>query len=125
MIEYITVSDVNNYIGNSDWAIKDTPARCVRLANLWLSSKRLPDINPIPQEWKDAGCEIALEIGKGNIYADKQTGLLSKSATAGEVSISKTFSSNATSYTKGELIALDLLGPWLMNFGLVQFIQKV
>lgn len=125
MTIYITVADVDSYIGNSDWAIKDTPERCVSLANLWLSSKNLPVIDPAPQEWKDAGCEIAIEIGKGKIYTDKQTGLLSKSVSADTVSVSKTYTSNATSYTRGELIANDLLKPWLISYGSVQFIKKV
>lgn len=125
MTAYISVMDVNNYIDNTNWAVKDTPERCVTLANLWLTSKNLPSIKPIPQEWKDAGCEIAIEIGKGNIYTDKQTGLLSKSVSADTVSVSKTYASSATYYTRGELIALDLLKPWLMSYGLVQFIKKV
>lgn len=124
-MDYIDVQGATDYFGNIDWAVKETPERCARLANLWLSRKGLPDLNPVPDEWREAGYEIAYEIGKGNIYADKQTGLLSKSSSAGEVSVSKTFASNATSFSKGELIANDLLKPWLPNFGSVQLIRKV
>lgn len=124
-MDYINVQGATDYFGNTDWAVKEPPERCVRLANLWLSNKGLPDLNPIPKEWKEAGYEIAYEIGKGGIYADKQTGLLSKSVTASDVSVSKTYTSNATSISKGELIANDLLRPWLKNFGLVQLIKKV
>lgn len=124
-MDYINVQEAADYFGNTDWAVKEPVERCVRLANLWLSRKGLPDLNPIPDEWKEAGYEIAYEIGKGNIYADKQTGVLSKSASAGEVSTSKTYANGAKVISKGELIANDLLKPWLNDFGLCQFIKKV
>lgn len=124
-MDYIDVQGATDYFDNPDWAVKRTPERCVRLANLWLSRKGLPDLDPIPEEWKEAGYEIAFEIGKGNIYADKQTGVLSESMSADTVSYSQTLSTDAKTIPQGELIANDLLKPWLKNFGLVDFINKV
>lgn len=125
MMDYINVQGATAYFGNTDWAVIETPERCVRLANLWLSNKGLPDLDPIPEEWKEAGYEIAYEIGKGSIYADKQTGVLSESMSSDTVSYSQTLASNAVTISKGELIANDLLKPWLKSFGLVSILNKV
>lgn len=124
-MDYINVQGATDYFGNTDWAVKETPERCVRLANLWLSRKGLPDLDLIPEEWKEAGYEIAFEIGKGGIYADKQTGVLSESMSADTVSYSQTLASNAVTISKGELIANDLLKPWLKSFGLVNILNKI
>lgn len=113
---YIAISDVNTHFEVTDetgWAGKSSPTRCVNLANLWLSSKNLPEENPIPDAWIAAGCEIAAEIAKGNIYKKKETGVLSKSVSASSVSVSKSYESGSQEITAGEQIALDLLAPWL------------
>lgn len=117
-MDYINVQDVNTYFevtNATEWAGTKNPGRCVKLANLWLSDKDLPILDPPPQAWKDAACEIAKEIANGNIYAKKEIGLTSKSVSADTVSSSKTFSSNYQVVSEGEQIALALLADWLDN----------
>lgn len=124
MLTYITVSDVDTLAG-SDWTTPDKKDRAVMLANLWLSSQGLPTFEDIPDEVTQAGAEIAKEAAQGKIFAASETGVLSKSVQAGEVSSSKSFSSTAKTYTSAENIAMALLTPWLgLNNG-VFWLNKV
>jgi len=116
MLEYITVANVDTALG-SNWAARDKKERAVLIANVWLTNKSLPERDPIPQEWKQAGAEIAKEAAAGNIYGTIETGVLSKSVKADTVSSSKTFSSNHRVTSAGESLALALLKPWLGSGG--------
>lgn len=124
MNKYITVKDVDDEFGTG-WSGSKDPDRCVLIANVWLTNKNLPDINPYPHEWILAGCEIAKEAANGNIYITKETGLLGKTVSADGVSSSKTFSKDYKKVSAGESLAEGLLKPWLNNFGSVSLLKKV
>jgi len=116
MTEYITVEDVDTALGIG-WTTEDKKARSVMLANVWLTSKRLPVRDPIPDEWKSAGAEIAKEAANGKIFGAVEKGVLSKAVKADNVSSTKTFSTDHKIVSAGESLALALLDPWLRNSG--------
>lgn len=124
MISYITNQDVDSLLG-PDWAPEEAKDRAVMVANVWLTNQRLPELDPIPNEWKQAGAEIAKEAAAGRMYGATETGVLSKSVQAGDVSSSKTFSASAKTYTAGESLALALIKPWLSGMGSVMFLKRV
>lgn len=116
MKTFITVADVDGFLG-ADWTSADKKDRAVLIANVWMTNRNLPDIEPMPEEWKQAGAEVAREAAAGRIYGSRETGVASKSVKAGDVSSSKTFRDGAQSYTAGESLALALLSPWLKSSG--------
>ncbi|CAK7070153.1 MAG: hypothetical protein KER_03082 [Kerstersia gyiorum] len=124
MKEYVTVADVDAALG-SDWAAPEKKSRAVMIANIWLTNQGLPDLDPMPAEWVQAGAEIAKDAAAGKLYGAKETGVLSKSVSAGDVSSSKSFSSTARTYTAGESLALALLKPWLNGMSGVMFLKRV
>ncbi len=116
MIKYITIEDVDAELG-VDWTTADRKARAVLVANVWLTNKNLPELDPTPDEWKSAGAEIAKEAANGKIYGTSEKGLLSKSVKADTVSSTKTFSIDHKIVSAGESLALALLDPWLQSGG--------
>ena len=122
MLTYITVLDVDDQIG-PEWAPGDKKYAAVMQANVWLTNKDLPDINPFPQEWILAGAQIAVDASKGLLYQAVEHGLTSKSASAGNVSSSKTYVGKARAQSSGETLALALLKPWLKSNGMIKLIR--
>lgn len=116
MKAYITVGDVDSLLG-PNWTDAGKKDRAVLIANVWMTNRNLPDINPMPDEWKQAGAEVAREAAVGRIYGSRETGVASKAVKAGDVSSSKTFRDGAQSYTAGESLALALLAPWMQASG--------
>lgn len=124
MIEYITVADVDVILG-PDWTegTGNRKDEAVLIANVWMTNQRLPDINPMPNEWKTAAAYVAKEASKGGIYKQTEYGLMSKSVQAGSVSSSKTFSNHHKIVSAGETFALALLKPWLSSGRMVRAIR--
>lgn len=116
MKTFVTVEDVDTILG-VDWAVADKKARAVLIANVWMTNRNLPDIEPMPEEWKQAAAEIAREAAAGRIYGSRETGVASKSVKAGDVSSSKAYREGSQSYTAGESLALALLAQWLQASG--------
>jgi len=123
MMTYIAVADVDAALGMS-WAAADKKPRAVMMANVWMTNLGLRKVAPLPDEFKQAGAEIAREAAEGRIYGAKETGVLSQSVQAGDVSSSKSFSSTARTYTAGESLALALLKPWLPDASGVMFLKR-
>lgn len=121
-MDYITTAQVDTLLG-PDWTTADKKARAVLMANVWLTGKSLPDLDPIPDEWIQAGAEIAREAATGKIYGQTETGLLSKSVSADTVSSAKTFAANHKVMSAGETFALALLGPWLGNSNMIKLVR--
>lgn len=124
MKTYVEVADIDRILGVG-WADEAAKPRAVMIANVWLTNQQLPGIDPIPGEWKQAGAEIAREAAAGRIYGSKETGVLSKSVSAGDVSSSKTFSATAKTYTAGESLAMALLKPWLGGLSGVMLLKRI
>lgn len=114
--EYITIAQADALL-DAAWAPDDKKARAVMMANVWMTNRHLPSIEPRPEEWALAAAEIAKEAASGRIYASKETGVASKSVKAGDVSSSKAYREGSQSYTAGESFALALLAPWLQASG--------
>lgn len=121
-MEYVTVSEVDALLGQS-WAAPDKKERAVMLANVWLTERSLPELDPIPQQWKEAGAEVAVEAAAGRLYRATEVGVTNKSVKADTVESSKSFAANYKQVTAGERLALALLKPWLS--GGVIFLQRV
>lgn len=115
-MDYITTAQVDTLLG-PEWTTSDKKARAVLMANVWLTGKSLPNLDPIPDEWVQAGAEIAREAAAGKIYGQTETGLTSKSVKADTVESAKTFASNHKIVSAGESFALALLKPWLGGRG--------
>jgi len=125
MIEYVTSADIDSILGPS-WTTPEKKDRAVMVANVWLTNQRLPDVDPIPDEWKQAGAEIAREAAEGRMYGAVETGVLSKSVSAGGgVGVSKAYSANAKNLSAGESLALALLKPWLNPLGGVRMLKRI
>lgn len=124
MIEYVTVAEVDGLLG-STWADPAKKDEAVLIANVWMTNQSLPDLDPMPDEWKRAAAYVAREAAKGGIYGQTEYGLMSKSVQAGDVSSSKTFASNHKIVSAGESLALALLKPWLSPMGNVRFLKRV
>ena len=112
MTIYITVEQVDALLGPA-WAPDGQKARAVLMANIWLTNSGLPAFDPVPDDVVQAGAEIAREAAAGNIFAAKETGVLSKSVDADGVSSSKTYSASARKISAGESFALALLSQYL------------
>jgi len=121
-MDYITVAQVDALLG-AGWAGTGDPARAVLMANTWLSAKPLPAFEEVPAAVVQAGAEIAREAASGALYGASETGVLSKSVSAGEVSSSKTYSSSARTVTAGEAFALALLAPLLGPAGQIKLVR--
>jgi hypothetical protein len=134
MIEYITVADVDEKLGDS-WTDTSKKSRAVMIANVWLTNQSLPsrdsdgktypDQVAYPDEWIQAGAEIAKAAAIGTIYGAKETGVLSKTVKADTVSSSKTFTATAKKYTAAESLALALLKPWISGLANVMLLKRV
>lgn len=122
MIAYITVADVDSLLGPT-WTAPEKKERAVLIANVWLTNKNLPELDPIPDEWTQAGAEVAREAAAGTIYGHTEMGVTSKSVSAGDVSSAKTFSSAHKVTSAGETLALALLGPWLGNSSMIKLVR--
>ncbi|MEI2416211.1 hypothetical protein V8Z80_08505 [Orrella sp. JC864] len=116
MTEYVTVAQVDELLGDG-WAAADKKAEAIFIANVWMSDQDLPALDPMPEQWPRAAAYIAREAAAGRIYGQTEHGLMSKSASAGEVSTSKTFAHGHRVVSAGENLALALLKPWRGGLG--------
>lgn len=124
MKEYVTVEEVDALLGPS-WTDVGNKDEAVLIANVWMTNQQLPDVDPMPDEWKRAAAYLARDAAKGLIYGQKEYGLMSKSVQAEGVSSSKTFASNHKVVSAGETLALALLKPWLDAMTGVMFLKRV
>ena len=122
MTDYITTAQVDALLG-AGWAGTGDPARAVLMANTWLTAKRLPAFDVVPDSVVQAGAEVAKEAAAGRLYQATETGVLSKSVDANGVSSSKTYSSSARTVTAGEVFALALLAPLLGPAGQIKLVR--
>lgn len=116
-MDYITEADVDGLLG-SGWDDSAQQGRSVMLANAWLNERLRGDVPiPTPQAIVQAGAEIAREAGRGGLYAASGREVVSTTASAGGVSVSKTYAAGSTERTAGEALALALIAPWTRRRG--------
>jgi len=78
MESYVSVPDVDAVLG-VNWTVPEKKDRAVMIANVWMRNLGLRKVEPLPDEFKQAGAEIAREAAEGRIYGAKETGVLSQS----------------------------------------------
>lgn len=125
MTDYITVADVDASLGPG-WAGAGDPVLAVTMANAWLTAKikrALPD--PVPDEIKTAGAQVAKEAAAGKLYTNTQKEVQSKTVSAQSgTSVSKTYVAGSTDQSAGVNFALALIDPWTRRTG-VFMLKKV
>lgn len=122
MVIYITVSDVDDLLGET-WTDADKKAKAVLMANVWLTTQDLQniDLSNIPDEVKLAGSYAASVAAAGRLYQQKMDSgvITSKSVEADDVKVSKLFvelSVNSAELLDADLqLALALLKPWMCS----------
>lgn len=125
MTDFITVADVDAQLG-PDWAGAGDPVLAVAMANAWLTAKikrAVPD--PVPDEIKTAGAQVAKEAAAGKLYTNTQKEVQSKTVSAQSgTSVSKTYVAGSTDQSAGVNFALALIDPWIRRTG-VFMLKKV
>ena len=58
MRTFVSVAEVDGLLGEV-WSAPEVKDRAVLMANVWLGNQGLPELDPIPDAWKQAGAEIA------------------------------------------------------------------
>ena len=120
MTDFITVADVDAQLG-PDWAGAGDPVLAVVMANAWLTAKikrAVPD--PVPDEIKTAGAQVAKEAAAGKLYTNTQKEVQSKTVSAQSgTSVSKTYVAGSVDQSAAVNFALALLEPWIKRSGVM------
>ena len=120
MTDFITVADVDAQLG-PDWAGAGDPVLAVTMANAWLTAKikrAVPD--PVPDEIKTAGAQVAKEALAGKLYTNTQKEVQSQTVSAQSgTSVSKTYVAGSDDQSAAVNFALALLEPWIKRSGVM------
>lgn len=123
MTEYITIAQVDGLLG-SDWTTEDKKARAVLMANTWLTQKRLPAFDPVPDVVVQAGAEVAREAAAGKLYSSKGREIISETKQVdGAVSKSTTYAQGSVEVSEGVAFALALLASYLNSGGQIRVVR--
>ena len=123
MTEYITIAQVDALLG-AGWSGTGDPARAVLMANTWLTGKRLPVFDPVPDAVVQAGAEVAREAAAGRLYASKGREVLSETKQVdGAVSKSTAYAQGSVEVPEGVAFALALLAPYLNSGGQTRVVR--
>lgn len=93
--------------------------RILLIVNAYLQGKNVRFHGVLPEAIKQAGVELAKGFIKGEMLQGRSESVVaSKSVKAGDVSSSKTFSTNEKDQAMGqhEMIALALIEPYIAKF---------
>ena len=111
-MDYITVAEVDAELGSA-WAADDAAKkRAVMLVNLWLGSYGLIEFDAVPDAVKAAAFELISAAVAGELYAEKQTGVLSERVKADSVEVETTYNDKASSTSAWLQIVSSLLSPF-------------
>lgn len=94
--------------------------RALMIVNAYLINKGVKFDGPVPLAIEQAAIELAQAFVKGELLAGRTEGVVvSKSANAGGVSVSKTYASGVDGQAMGqhEMIALALIQPYIPKNG--------
>lgn len=98
---------------------QDEQQRILLIVNSYLTARIKRTFDDVPEAIKQAGIELAQGFIKGEILQGRTESVVtSKSVKAGDVSSSKTFSTNEKDKAMGqhEMIALALIEPFIAKF---------
>lgn len=112
MVEYVTVAQVDALLGPG-WAGSGDPDRAVMLANVWMTAKGLPALEPQPDEWAQAAAEVARDAAGGLLYAGRSRELLETEVKAKGVESRKRWAEGSKAIPPGEQLANAILAPWI------------
>lgn len=122
-MEFITIAQVDDLLGAA-WAAEDKKARAVLMANTWLTGKRLPAFDPVPDAVVQAGAEVAREAAAGNLYAARGREVLSETVQVdGAVSESTSYAQGSIEVPEGVAFAMALLAPYLNSGGQTRVVR--
>lgn len=125
MTNFITAADVDALLG-SGWAGTGDAAQAVTMANAWLNSKitrQVPD--PVPDEIKLAGAQVAKEAAAGKLFGATQREVTSSKVSAQSGTFTeKTYAAGSVALTAGENYAMVLIRPWAKRQG-VSMLKRV
>ncbi|QHD50052.1 protein singed [Vreelandella aquamarina] len=76
-MQYVTVADVDEKLGDA-WAPEADKTRFVAMANAYLSAQRIQIPDPVPEEIKLAGAELAAAAADGSLYVTQTQGALTQ-----------------------------------------------
>lgn len=121
MIDYITVEQVDEKLGD-DWASSDTAKTdAVMMVNVWLTNLNLPSIDDnqnLSNAVLSAAVKLIPDAVSGELFKAKEVGVLSESVSAQSgTNVSSKYASTYKSYTASENLAMAILKPWI-NSGL-------
>lgn len=92
--------------------------RILLVVNAYITNKGVKVPKPTPKAIKQAGQELANAFLDGELYQGRDEGIVtSKSATAGEVSVSKTYAQGELGQAKSSslMVADALLEPYIIK----------
>lgn len=98
---------------------QDEQQRILLIVNSYLTARIKRTFDDVPEAIKQAGIELAQGFIKGEILQGRTESVVtSKSVKAGDVSSSKTFSTNEKDKAMGqhEMITLALIEPFIAKF---------
>lgn len=117
---FITVEKVDELLG-VDWAEQDQKAKAVMQANAWLNTKKFcSGLKPtIDSGLEMAAALLAQEASKGNLYADRDGGLVSESTVkADTLQVTEKFVAGSEQSKSGNMQFIDdLISPFLCSGG--------
>ena len=99
-MQYVTVADVDEKLGEA-WAPEADKARFVAMANAYLSALHIQLPDPVPDEIKLAGAELAAAAADGSLYVTQTQGVMTqKRVKAGTVESERSYSDVSTTFGK-------------------------
>ena len=103
-MQYVTVADVDEKLGEA-WAPEADKARFVAMANAYLSALRIQLPDPVPDEIKLAGAELAAAAADGSLYVTQTQGVMTqKRVKAGTVESERRYSDVSATFGKNAVL---------------------
>ncbi|QPI62434.1 hypothetical protein [Vreelandella venusta] len=99
-MQYVTVADVDEKLGEA-WAPEADKARFVAMANAYLSALHIQLPDPVPDEIKLAGAELAAAAADSSLYVTQTQGVMTqKRVKAGTVESEKRYADVSATFGK-------------------------
>lgn len=119
---FVTIDDVDSILG-SNWTTPEKKAGAVNQANVWLSTKSFcSGIDPIVQELKQAGANLAQLSANGLLFVTRTDGVVTEKTVSAQsgTSVSKKYATGQETGKTAEMQFIDaLIAPFLCQGGAV------
>lgn len=98
----------------------------VTLANSWLNSYKLVEINPVPEAIVLAAAKVAEAYVNGDMFAGlSERSVKQKTVKADSLEVSTTYADGETLQSRNEIMAITLISPYLLPKSNVKQIRVV